>query len=491
MKRITAILVVAIIIATTTSACQPTPDHEIIQNKSETVIGDSSFPAATVIDSYESLSMRYAIPNQWIEPQFSKTIPYDTLTVNVDAVIHIPETDHVGIYTATFDVPFTESQQKGLVLKYLGDKDKLTTVEKNGHVERKWQIEESIIFYQKEIERANEINDSEMRDVIIQQANESLQLSMESYKDAPFDWEHSAWDGNCLSGRGENAQSIQLYSPTNLPDHYRTLFLSAYSLQYKDETSPLMEDSSGLSGIKDPRSADSNKPQNGQEEAASELALKELNDLNMGIWTLKSISHGLDGFVLGSELLSNGYIVQAFFTLDGLPFYDFYTWHGNTNLQEEDEYSQTSYNQYLPGQTHATVGIRDGRLAFLSVEGLENIQKCMNENVKLLSFSEISKIFCEQIGYHYYTGDPNNPNSGNGEHLYITDVYLSMMRVRKKDSVDEFYVLPVWDFVGYMEYDKYPFTNEELEQEKDSCRCLSFLTINAIDGTIIDRNVGY
>ena len=115
----------------------------------------------------------------------------------------------------------------------------------------------------------------------------------------------------------------------------------------------------------------------------------------------------------------------------------------------------------------------------------------MNENVKLLSFSEISKIFCEQIGYHYYTGDPNNPNSGNGEHLYITDVYLSMMRVRKKDSVDEFYVLPVWDFVGYMEYDKYPFTNEELEQEKDSCRCLSFLTINAIDGTIIDRNVGY
>ena len=97
----------------------------------------------------------------------------------------------------------------------------------------------------------------------------------------------------------------------------------------------------------------------------------------------------------------------------------------------------------------------------------------------------------EQIAYHYFTGDNENPNSGQGETLYITDVHLSMMRVRKKDSPEEFYLLPVWDFTGYFEHRTWPLKPDEIEQEKLRAAGLSYLTINAVDGTVIDRRLGY
>lgn len=57
----------------------------------------------------------------------------------------------------------------------------------------------------------------------------------------------------------------------------------------------------------------------------------------------------------------------------------------------------------------------------------------------------------------------------------MTDVYLSYRCIAKRDS-DRYYLVPVWDFVGYREQDAlYGKAVHEL----------SFLTVNAIDGSII------
>ena len=45
-------------------------------------------------------------------------------------------------------------------------------------------------------------------------------------------------------------------------------------------------------------------------------------------------------------------------------------------------------------------------------------------------------------------------------------------------------MVPVWDFIGDVEYGDYSY---KVDPEKDKV----VLTINAIDGTIIDRTVGY
>ena len=113
--------------------------------------------------------------------------------------------------------------------------------------------------------------------------------------------------------------------------------------------------------------------------------------------------------------------------------------------------------------------------------------------MQLLPFSEIARIFREQIVYHYFVGSDNAKDESDwNEQLYVTDAYLSMMRVRKKDSADEFYLLPVWDFSFYRE-SKWTYYPDEATRERlrDFSRSYSTLTINAVDGSIIDRNVGY
>ena len=64
------------------------------------------------------------------------------------------------------------------------------------------------------------------------------------------------------------------------------------------------------------------------------------------------------------------------------------------------------------------------------------------------------------------------------------------MRVKKQDGNGESYLLPVWDFIGYI-YDA------DRPQDRDSIVALnayaaqSLLTVNAIDGSVIDRLIGY
>ena len=71
--------------------------------------------------------------------------------------------------------------------------------------------------------------------------------------------------------------------------------------------------------------------------------------------------------------------------------------------------------------------------------------------------------------------------------MRITDVRLSYMRVREKDNLDEGKLIPVWDFFGsrdiYQDGGTEPYTEDQAN--------MSFLTVNAMDGTIIERNRGY
>lgn len=56
-------------------------------------------------------------------------------------------------------------------------------------------------------------------------------------------------------------------------------------------------------------------------------------------------------------------------------------------------------------------------------------------------------------------------------HYAVSKITLGYMRVRSMNAPDTYELIPVWDF---------------FEGEFDS-----LLTVNAIDGTIIDRDYGY
>ncbi len=509
MKRIAMILLALSVLV----ACVPTPDHEFVIGKQDAVTDTAILVTAAPITGetvgetngepdgetqsapHVTLAERIGAPAHYAEEEFSKKVPFDTLKVQIDADVHVPDTEKVGVYTATFDMPFSETQQKALILRYFGEERPFCVNRKSSGYWRKWQIEEEIKLRQKELERNSALEDKKMREIMTEQSNRQLKQAMESYKKAPEDWEHLEWDGSLAKGRGEKATYITLYANTDQPAHYKRISFSAYSFDYNDETQPVYELHLGI-GV-NYRDATAIAPATEAERTAAALAEAELNALGIGTFRVKTVQPGVDTSWQASDVdyPATGLLVQLWYTVDGLPFYDFQAWHGDDNLMNYVEANGMKegedYSVYMPGQYRAEVGVRDGKVVSIGLEGMHSITGCVNDNVQLLPFEKVIEIFKEQIAYHYFTGDYEDPDSGKGETLHITDIRLSMMRVRKKDSPEEFYLLPVWDFTGYFESAMWPIAPEDLEREKLWGASLSYLTINAVDGTIIDRNKGY
>ena len=64
-----------------------------------------------------------------------------------------------------------------------------------------------------------------------------------------------------------------------------------------------------------------------------------------------------------------------------------------------------------------------------------------------------------------------------------------MMMTLEKADIGSYIMIPVWDYIGDINYDQ-EILNDigiPIEGQKD----ISIITVNAIDGTIIDREQGY
>ena len=62
------------------------------------------------------------------------------------------------------------------------------------------------------------------------------------------------------------------------------------------------------------------------------------------------------------------------------------------------------------------------------------------------------------------------------------------MRVMSKDKPDCYEYIPVWDFFGTQQSRK---TKDGEVVSDHTWPFISYFTVNAIDGTVIDRNYGY
>ena len=102
----------------------------------------------------------------------------------------------------------------------------------------------------------------------------------------------------------------------------------------------------------------------------------------------------------------------------------------------------------------------------------------ISDNVPLMPFEQIKDIFRQQVKNRYTCLVDRT------ETIKIDKIVLSLMKISEKDNIEGGLVIPVWDFIGTKDIDFFGI--------KDSGDAdYTFLTINAIDGTVIDRNFGY
>lgn len=143
------------------------------------------------------------------------------------------------------------------------------------------------------------------------------------------------------------------------------------------------------------------------------------------------------------------------------------------------------------GYEQITICVSDGRLVYFNWINPYETPVVDAAPAKLMPFEDIGDIFGKMI---LVTNDDiseiNRKNGFDIVHNYSVDkVELNLMRIRDKDNFEEGRIVPVWDFwaktgvtVPDKNYSHLVYDGEYYEV---------VLTLNAIDGTVIDRELGY
>ena len=148
---------------------------------------------------------------------------------------------------------------------------------------------------------------------------------------------------------------------------------------------------------------------------------------------------------------------------------------------------ETSGTEYSPSWYYETVQVRvdkDG-VAYVKYSAPVEIVEPVMTATTLMPFDDIRGIFEKMVlivGNRVDTGTGFGPES---QEYVITDVRLGLMSVREENT-DTGLMIPVWDFLGY---DNYVLKNGE-SGTTNSNRLTSYLTINAVDGSILQRGYG-
>lgn len=117
----------------------------------------------------------------------------------------------------------------------------------------------------------------------------------------------------------------------------------------------------------------------------------------------------------------------------------------------------------------------------------------IGSNVAILPFKNIYEKFKSQISIaNSWIENSDYENMT----FYINKIKLGYAKVIQPNSNLDYITVPAWDFYGYFKV-KYvrgieePALNENNEFTSESNYALSFLTLNAIDGSVINRDLGY
>ena len=178
-----------------------------------------------------------------------------------------------------------------------------------------------------------------------------------------------------------------------------------------------------------------------------------------------------------NHILATGYELQYVRCLNGFPI----SWtpiRGGA-VPEDESYSGTWHYEVI------TLDYTKDGLVYFYWESPHTEPVLQVEDTQLMPFDQIADIFAKMIMVK--NSDVQVANERNGfdtvRNYDITKVKLGLMRIKAKGSFDEGLLVPVWDFWGHSVWEWQGETSDFGEE--------ILLTINAIDGSMIDRELGY
>ena len=218
-----------------------------------------------------------------------------------------------------------------------------------------------------------------------------------------------------------------------------------------------------------------------------EIAITEEEALEMGTGLMEEL--GLDvvcgliePVVYSVDYSGIGYHMEFVRTVNGVPIS--YSELPGTAVEDGDSGRLWGYERI---SVYAGV---DG-IVYFCWENPHTEPLVQSTGTKLMAFEDISGIFAKMIMIK--NNDIQIANGKNGfdviHSMDVDRVELNLMRLRDKGEYEKGLVIPVWDFKATTSARAADESYSHLVY--DGSRYETVLTLNAIDGTVIDRELGY
>lgn len=512
MKRKISIILICIL-ALGTVGCRKTPDNSIVIGK-----GDATLEKA-IAQEDSTVPAVYAAPEHWDD-----TIAKDDLIITVDADVGVP--DAGGFPSAVITTGEISQQTADNIMNVLLDGAALYEYRPD-YPYTKEEINEEILLIKQSISDPNsDFNEvlkkgSDKYNEMLAEKQKKIEELEEAYESAPETIEIKPAD--TIFQRAENPDlTSTIYLDDNISEEERkrreeensmaaeaaggtdyheikgeavfnnsekaSLFISNTSASF------LMETWENVENAEDQKRYGIPVTEGGiTEDEAREKAVKVIKEIGIDYLDIADfeesyyIERDAEGMAVSKRPCYTFYFMRS---INGVT--------ENYALAKDAPLMEGQYKQMISNESvKITVG-KEGIIIFQWLTPTQ-LTEMKSRNVNVLQFEDIQDVFRKQIIIDNIYTSISEITTILERNIVIEKAKLGLMRVLRQGSENEYLMIPVWDFYGYevitfedpetareMQFD----VNENGEYMLKNMY-QSYLTINAIDGSIIDRQQGY
>lgn len=517
MKRVVA-MTMAGILAVTLAGCAENPEKSVVQEKNmEKMLeqAESKDDSSSYEQVKEELKKKYETYKTQIKDKKLK------VTVEVDAKVEIPEVEKLSVYrvsqkkisqgfldkvrkTLTPDITYydgkmDEARTKSLVAREIKTTERyLAEAKKSKDTALVEEYSEEIEELKKEYKKVPD--KVILTDYPLDNKIQSIKKLFDSNpKDTFYSWLHELHGngdvfygvsdkkegiqhklfmqnsenyGNCLRYEsGKNGQASHIYAADVGSDIPHTV--PKKQEQEPDFTKSGIEDAKGqgftAEGVDD-------EPLTLSEQEAEEKVNTFLGQLGLSDYQCYEkglCSQLVSGLNEGEEFKYRD--VYQFIFLRKL---DNVFVNNLAGFKYSDGWQGTEYVKKMWENETVIVAVNDSGIVDFYYLSPLSIDKTVVEKSRIKSFDEIRDTFEKMVVIENAIKESGNEQDAKVS-IKVTDVKLVYSRISEKDSFDTGLVVPVWNFEGT--------TVDEFGDQRTG----TVLSINAIDGSVINQELGY
>lgn len=467
-------LLTSIITVTFLAACQATPENPVvIQKDTEQMVN-----VAKTNQNNKKLTEMLNAPATL---QTSVTDKSGNVTVHADAEVVVPETEKIPTVRVA-KRPFSQEEANKILDYFIGDNELIdeNSVYSTTYTEQLIQWKAELAQEQDEAKREQlAMNIEKLEEMGITETPKKIASVSKAF-------ERDEMGGESIKGISHHNNNYNFIEIINNPaeNNYRVFYTKeqkgyAYSEGYYfNEGMKMNFEKGNLDHAKMKQLTLSLTKEEAIEIAADLISQLEIQDMDLSSFEEVYGSATLHGGPVDTHE-RKAYRLKYVRSINGIPVT--YTSNGVETGYDTDHTTGEKVAVGWPNETLHFIIDDTGIIEFSWLSPYE-LGETVTENTTVKSFADIQDVFEKMSLFtHAYPGE-----DGTKTTLDISKAQLGLMRINEKNNSDTALLIPIWDFFGTLTYD-----NGDDEPYMDTDLLNSRLTINAIDGSIINRRFGY